>query len=138
MMAAMLAGCGGRAVIGLGVAAEPAASAAVVPVYVATTRARSQNLSLPYSAERSQTLNLARFDVAIPKNHAAGQVETAAQSPNPARHFTALDYQRIAGRKQFVADLDAALAQRPVENREIFIFVHGYNNNFADSLFRAA
>lgn len=135
----MLAGCGGRrAVIGLGLAAEPSASAAVVPVYVATTRARSGNLSLPYSAERSQTLNLARFDVAIPKNHAAGQVETATQTPNPARHFTALDYQQISGRNQFVADLDAALAQRPVENREIFIFVHGYNNNFADSLFRAA
>lgn len=139
LMAAMLACCGGRrAVIGLGFAVEPTASAAIVPVYVATTRARSENPALPYSAERSQTLNLARFDIAVPKNHAPGAVETTAGTPDPARHFTARSYQRIAGRKQFVAQLDAALAQRPAENREIFIFVHGYNNNFADSLFRAA
>ncbi len=29
-------------------------------------------------------------------------------------------------------------SQRSPENREIFIFVHGYNNNFADSVFRNA
>jgi esterase/lipase superfamily enzyme len=139
LIAAMLTGCGARrAVIGLGLGVEPTASAAVIPVYVATTRARSGNPSLPYSAGRSLTLNLARFDVAVPRNHVPGEVETTGRTPDPARHFMALSYQPISDRKQFVAQLDAALALRPIENREIFIFVHGYNNNFADSLFRTA
>jgi esterase/lipase superfamily enzyme len=37
-----------------------------------------------------------------------------------------------------IRQLNQALAQRAPENREIFIFVHGYNNNFADSIFRNA
>lgn len=138
-MVMVLAGCGGpRAVLGLDVAAHQAASAAVVPIYVATTRARSDNLSLPYSAERSQTLNFAEFDIGIPRNHVAGEVEKTGNTPDPARHFLARTYQPIADRKNFIAQLDTALAKRPADEREIFIFVHGYNNNFADSVFRAA
>ena len=68
----LLVGCGGpRAVLGLDVAANQTASGAVVPVYVATTRARSDNLSLPYSSGRSQTLNFAEFDIGIPKKSCA-------------------------------------------------------------------
>lgn len=138
-MTLLLTGCGGpRAVLGLGVAAEQAGSAASVPVYVATTRARSDDLSLPYSAERSQALNFARFDIGIPRTHVPGEVEKTGRTPDPARHFVAQSYQQIADRGQFIAQLDSALARRPPQEREIFIFVHGYNNNFADSVFRAA
>lgn len=139
LMAALLSGCGGpRAVLGLGATADQAASAAVVPVYVATTRARSESLSLPYSAERSQMLNFAKLDIGIPRNHVPGEVEKTGRTPDPERHFMARSYQRIAGHRQFTAALDADLARRPPEQREIFILVHGYNNNFADSIFRAA
>lgn len=139
LMVALLAGCGGpRAVLGLNATAGQSASAAVVPVYVATTRARSDNLALPYSSERSQALNFAEFGIGIPRNHVPGEVEKTGRTPDPARHFTALTYQPIADRQKFVAQLDAALLRRPPEEREIFIFVHGYNNNFADSVFRAA
>lgn len=135
----LLVGCGGpRAVLGLDVAANQTASGAVVPVYVATTRARSDDLSLPYSSARSQTLNFAEFDIGIPKNHVPGRVEKTGHKPDPAKHFVARTYQQIANRQQFVRQLDAALLRRAPENREIFIFVHGYNNNFADSIFRAA
>jgi esterase/lipase superfamily enzyme len=135
----LLVGCGGpRAVLGLDVVANEAASGAVVPVYVATTRARSDNLSLPYSSGRSQTLNFAEFDIGIPKNHVPGEVEKTGYRPDPAKHFVARTYQQIANRQLFVRQLDAALLRRAPEDREIFIFVHGYNNNFADSIFRAA
>lgn len=139
MMAILLVGCGGpRAVLGLGPDTNQGASAAVVPVYVATTRARVDDLALPYSAQRSQTLNFARFDIGIPPGHTPGEVEKTGRSPDPARHFVAQTYQQVPNRRQFIGELDAALAQRPPEKREIFIFVHGYNNNFADSVFRAA
>ncbi|MCX7304018.1 MAG: alpha/beta fold hydrolase [Hyphomicrobiales bacterium] len=139
LMMALLAGCGGsRAVLGLDGAPSQSESGAVVPVYVATNRARSDNLSLPYSAERSQTLNFAEFDIGIPKNHRPGDVEAASGRPDPARNFAARSYRQISDRQQFVRQLDAALLARAPEDREIFIFVHGYNNNFANSVFRAA
>ncbi|WP_416067116.1 alpha/beta hydrolase [Rhizobium sp. ZK1] len=135
-----LVGCGGpRAVLGLPITSSSGAeSRAIVPIYVATTRTRSNNLSLPYSAERSKTLNFAKLDIGIPQNHVAGRVEKSGRSPDPSRHFSARTYQPIAERQDFVRQLNVALAQRSPENREIFIFVHGYNNNFADSVFRNA
>jgi esterase/lipase superfamily enzyme len=134
-----LSACGGpRAVLGLPVDATGAQPSTTVPVYVATTRARSDNLSLPYSAQRSRTLNFAKFDIGIPRNHVRGRVEKTGRTPDPNRHFSARTYQQIDDRKQMIRQLNQALAQRAPENREIFIFVHGYNNNFADSIFRNA
>ncbi|MBW9116945.1 alpha/beta fold hydrolase [Rhizobium cauense] len=141
IMLLTLVGCGGpRAVLGLPTAASSSATEplATVPIYVATTRARSDNLSLPYSAERSKTLNFAKLDIGLPRNHVPGRVETSGQVPDPRRHFSARTYQPIADRQEMIRRLNAALAQRAPENREIFIFVHGYNNNFADSVFRNA
>ena len=135
----LLAGCGGpRAILGLNSVRLGAEPSAIVPIFVATTRARSDDLSLPYSMQRSQTLNFAALDIGIPKDHRPGEVEASGRAPDPARHFTARTYQPIEGRQQFIQKLNTALMQRAPENREIFIFVHGYNNNFADSVFRAA
>ncbi|WP_245312464.1 alpha/beta fold hydrolase [Rhizobium sp. R693] len=140
IMLLALVGCGGpRAVLGLPVTSSSGSEPrAIVPIYVATTRARSDNLSLPYSAERSQTLNFAKLDIGIPRNHVPGRIETSGRIPDPSRHFSARTYQPIADRQEFIRQLNAALAQRAPEDREIFIFVHGYNNNFADSVFRNA
>ncbi|TCL74587.1 alpha/beta hydrolase [Rhizobium sp. BK251] len=140
IMLLALVGCGGpRAVLGLpGTSSSGAEPEAIVPIFVATTRARSDNLSLPFSAERSKTLNFAKLDIGIPQNHVTGRVEKTGRVPDPSRHFSAITFQPIDRRQEFIRQLNAALAQRAPENREIFIFVHGYNNNFADSVFRNA
>ncbi|PRD45251.1 hypothetical protein C5748_03315 [Phyllobacterium phragmitis] len=140
----LLAGCGGpRAVLWLGPNATiPVAAAAkpeaIVPIYVATSRQRSDNLSLPYNAKRSATLNFARVDVGIPPAHKNGLVEKTGYKPNPAKHFAAVAFQTFDNSKIFTEKLNAALAARPADEQEILIFVHGYNNNFADSTFREA
>lgn len=139
LIVSALAGCGGpRAVTGLPGSATGGASSAVVPIYLATSRERSDNPALPYSAGRSQELAFAEFDIGIPAGHRPGRVETSGRVPDPARHFTALAYAPIADRRAFIDALDAALEKRKPESREIFIFVHGYNNNIAESLFRNA
>ncbi|WP_438751620.1 alpha/beta hydrolase [Pararhizobium sp. O133] len=133
-----LTGCGGpRAVIGPPLASG-AAPKSIESIYVATTRNRADNPSLPYSSGRSMALNFAKFDIGIPRNHISGRIETSSRLPNPDRHFAAQAYRPIDGRPQFIAQLNAALAQRAPEDREIVIFIHGYNNNIADSVFRNA
>jgi esterase/lipase superfamily enzyme len=148
----VLAGCGGRAVLGLDArnvikasAAVPApvindktGPKAVVPIFVATSRQRSDDLSLPYSSKRSPTLNFARVDIGIPPNHKNGEVEKSSSKPNPARHFAATTFQPYDNGPIFIDRINAELAKRPADKREIFIFVHGYNNNFADGVFREA
>ncbi|WP_110753887.1 alpha/beta hydrolase [Phyllobacterium leguminum] len=145
LTALLLAGCGGpRAILWNGPTAEAGMvragekPVAVVPVYVATSRQRSDNLSLPYNAKRSLTLNFARVDVGIPPVHKSGIVEKTGRKPNPAKYFTATAFQPYDTSKIFAEKLDAALEHRPANEQEVLIFVHGYNNNFADSTFREA
>ena len=115
-----LAGCGGpRAVLGLPVSATGTQPSALVPIYVATTRARSDNLSLPYSAQRSRTLNFAKFEIGIPQNHVRGRVEKTGRVPDPRWHFSARSYQPLADRRELIRQLNTSLAQRAPENREI-------------------
>src|SRR5690606_7317937 len=117
---------------------KPAKPAAVVPIYVATSRQRSNDFSQPYNSNRSKTLNFAQVDVGIPAAHVKGQVESTGYKPDPARNFAATAFQPYDNAEQFLAQLNAALAKQGPRDREILIFVHGYNNNFADSTFRTA
>ncbi|RCS25532.1 alpha/beta fold hydrolase [Phyllobacterium salinisoli] len=140
-----LAGCGGpRAVLWHGpnsndIVVDTAAKPAdIVPIYVATSRQRSNDLSLPYNAKRSPKLNFARVDVGIPSAHKSGFVESTGYKPNPAKNFAAVAFQPYDNGKVFLEKLNAALAARPADEQEILLFVHGYNNNFADSTFREA
>lgn len=117
---------------------KPAKPASVVPVYVATSRQRSDDFSMPYNAKRSDKLNFSRVDIGIPKAHVKGIVEKTGYKPDPARHFAAVSFQPFDNSQIFVNQLNQALDQHSAKDQELLIFVHGYNNNFADSTFRAA
>ncbi|MBQ0708118.1 MULTISPECIES: alpha/beta fold hydrolase [unclassified Ochrobactrum] len=134
------AGCAGnRAVTGLGRdVAGQARSGTVVPFAVATVRERIDDPSIAYSRNRSPILNFSTIDVHIPEIHRPGNVETASVKPAPRRHFTASNYAPLPDRRAMIAELNRRLASRPASQREIFVFVHGYNNNFAEGLFRNA
>lgn len=108
---------------------------ASTPVFLATNRLRTTIEGHPFSAGRSLALNFARFDVTPPANRQLGQVPVGGH--NPQRHFTAT-YRDVGGRAQLIAEMNAALERLPPQNREVFIFVHGYNNNISESLFRTA
>lgn len=148
----ILSGCGApRAVLWHGQNSNPASIAAaqaavikptepeyVVPILVATSRKRSDNFSMPYGSERSKQLNFSRVNVGIPAAHVKGQVEVNGYKPDPAKHFAAVSFQPFDDSSQFINEVNAALAKRGPNNQELMIFVHGYNNNFADSTFRTA
>lgn len=147
-----LAGCAGsRAVLWHGKNATPATVAAenaaiikpglpkaVVPVYVATSRQAQNNYAEPFGIKRSKKLNYVRVDVGIPQEHKKGQVETNGYKPDLEKYFAAVNMDKYNGRDEFKKQLNLALDKKPKGKREIFLFIHGYNNNFADSTFRAA
>lgn len=136
----LVTGCAGnRAVTGIAHTKTVSSSPlSVVPFVVATVRQRTDDLSLAYTRDRSENLNLSTMDVNIPPMHRAGNVETSSSTPNLKVDFTASNYHRLSGRGAMISSLNQQLASRPPSQREIFIFVHGYNNNFAEGLFRNA
>ncbi|MGI2036101.1 alpha/beta hydrolase [Rhizobium panacihumi] len=117
------------------VSAEPKA---IVPIFVATSRKESGKLSNPYGEGRSSTVSFSRIDVGIPIFHNPGLVEKTRYKPDSAKHFVARQMVKFSGQRQFKDELDAALATKSSKDKEVVIFIHGYNNNFADSTFRAA
>lgn len=107
-------------------------------VLVATTRAKSDNESEFFSRARSQHLNFAEIIVSIPQKHEPGHLEKVSDHHDPRQHFTTAQRRHVAGRNRFVARLNQAILQSPKPGREVFVFVHGYNNTFAEGLFRTA
>ncbi|WP_183228189.1 alpha/beta fold hydrolase [Bartonella callosciuri] len=111
---------------------------AIIPVYVATSRMMQNNYSQPYGSERSNTVHYNRIDIGIPQKHVKGLVEINAYKPTHDKYFAAVALQKYDNKEQFKQQLNAALAKKPKGKREIFLFIHGYNNNFADGTFRTA
>jgi hypothetical protein len=92
-----------------------------------------------YSRSRSETLRYGRFNVAVPPEREAGTVTFPdGRTPDPARHFLTVSAQRFADEPAFVAAVNASLARRQRGHREVTVFVHGFNTNFSEGLYRHA
>nr|WP_275065407.1 alpha/beta hydrolase [Bartonella sp. AU15XJBT] len=117
---------------------KPISPKAIIPVYVATSRMMQNNYAQPYGSERSNKVHYNRVDVGIPQQHVNGFVEINAYKPTHDKYFAAVSLQKYDNKEQFKQQLNAALAKKPKGKREIFLFIHGYNNNFADGTFRTA
>ncbi|MBV0913502.1 alpha/beta hydrolase [Anianabacter salinae] len=129
-----LAACAPRAQIFVDRDLTPPAS--VRPIFIGTTRAVDPVSA--YGNERSETVSYARFDFSVPPNREAGSVPFPLDEVNAAEQFIATRAGRYASPQAFSADLRRALAERTGADREAIIFVHGFNNTFAEGTLRLA
>jgi esterase/lipase superfamily enzyme len=105
-------------------------------IYVATTRERENPSENVFTANRASTLNFAKFAVSVPPNHQSGKVEMPTSPPDLQTGFAVVDQAVMSE-----ADFRNAVAPRSAAGRKkhkVFLFVHGFNNNFQESLFRLA
>lgn len=143
-MLLIVAGCGSlpQAVIGAGDFTEAdvqAKGANVVDVYVATSRAADEDPSILFSGERSSAVSFTRVPVSIPPNHQPGQIERPRRSiPNPRTEFAILQPTLLPTSQQFINSLNGELARRPRDERDVLVFVHGYNTDLTSAIFRIA
>lgn len=133
-----LAACGTPRVLELAQGTPPASEiAGTVQLYVATTRAVSDQ-PVWFSGERAPRPSFARLDITVPRSHKAGELELPDSGlGNPSKHFVATNLTRL-DLAPVVADVRRELQRRPVEQRDVLVFVHGYNTNFADAAYRFA
>lgn len=110
-------------------------SATVRPVFFATTR---QTDKLPFGTERSHSSQYGKVDVSIPPRHKTGQIEWPNRKPDPQKHFLLASTEAYDSSGEFRSDLNRELASRSPKNRDVIIFVHGFNNRFSDGLYRIA
>lgn len=115
---------------------RPAAANAIAAkheIFVATTRAKSQDALKVFGGDRSQQTDFAKVGVTVPAIHQVGQIERRrGKIADPAKYFTATDvsvYSEPAFRKALRADLAR-------NNGRALVFIHGFNTSFDSAVYR--
>ncbi len=134
LLSVCLAGCVDRAVL----ADLPTEAVAkdVVPIFTATNR--SLEASLPGDG-RSDEVVYSRIDVSVPPDRVPGAIATPTRgAANPVTDFLVADETSFGGATGFRKAVSRALRKLPASERDVLIYVHGFNNNFADGVLRMA
>ncbi|WP_426129066.1 alpha/beta hydrolase [Pararhizobium sp. PWRC1-1] len=108
-----------------------------VTMLVATTRKPSEVPGKLYSGDRGTAISLNSVDVSIPpdRNRKIGEVQWPSRMPpNPQKEFAVTQIAKVQSEGQ------ALEWYRKNRNKkhQVVIFVHGFNNTYADAVFRFA
>jgi len=108
-------------------------------VFITTTRQATEVVGAFYSGQRALELGLASVVVSIPPNHVSGELERAKRMPpDPRTEFAVIEPTVYQSDNAFIRSVNAALAELPPNDRNILLFVHGYNSTISDSILRLA
>lgn len=115
--------------------ASAASVGQVQRVFVGTTRRQEQDGS--FGSGRSETVQFARFDISVPPDRNLGEINWPPRQGqiNPKTQFLTVGELVYHADANFRADLKRQLE---ASGGEAVIFVHGFNNNFAEGLYRVA
>ncbi len=118
---------------------QAAAVGEVQTVFVGTTRLIDAE-TMRYGSGRSEVMQFARYDVSIPPDRELGSIEFPRKhsKPNPRTDFLTTAEVLHNSAVDFRADIAQAALKGPRGGREAVIFVHGFNTNFSEGLYRIA
>ncbi|WP_299684612.1 alpha/beta fold hydrolase [uncultured Tateyamaria sp.] len=105
-------------------------------VFIGTTRA--MNDAGEFGIGRSPSLTLLQSQVSIPPEREVGTVSDGFDKPKPERDFALASLDQHRNPQSFAAALSQEITRSSTGRREVTVFVHGFNNSFADSAFRMA
>lgn len=106
------------------------------PVIVVTNRAREP--SGFFGGHRSDQASYMTLGVSIPTTRELGSIPLSYRRAVPGQHFVMTDSRPYGGRAEFRRSLARALQALPPSERDITLYVHGYNTSFSDGVFRTA
>ena len=121
----------------LAVVQDESSAASFVAIDVVTNR-RFDVMSHNYSDLRSHKLQLERFTISVPPNHQVMQIEWSKGDPDPAKNFVVTEREIRPISELGTARVASGAVRHKPGKRDVVIFVHGYNYNFQESLFRMA
>ena len=142
---AALSGCAGSGItavadgvgaVGTFVVGAPTGQPRPVPLFVASNRKGERGQAAQSSADN--TLRYSLQTVSVPPVHRPGAIEKPGLgSPNPAYHFV-VTARRPLDEDEFAATIATHLSGRIGSNRDVLLFVHGFNTSFEEARDRLA
>lgn len=133
----LLAGCISRPEAVLQPLSTPVGDAGKVDLLVATTRQQSDNPGLLFTGDRGTAVSLDNIIVSVPPDgkRKVGEIQWPKHlPPDPEREFAVLKVEKLGSEQQL---LQWARRNRN-PRKQALIFVHGFNNTYADAVFRFA
>lgn len=103
-------------------------------VFVSSSRKALSVLNL--TEKRSSGLVYMRYDISVPPKRALGEISWPTGTVDPETQFIVTRADDLGGTKGFRAGLAGALRAKAPDDREVIIYVHGFNNTFADGVLR--
>ena len=117
---------------------EAAGTGSVAEIFVATSRGATETATIA-SRVRSDAVRWGAFAVSVPPNRTPGTVTFPnSGAPDPATDFLTVSARQFPDDRAVLGAVNARLVQRPPGEREVIVFVHGFNTNFAEGLYRHA
>ncbi len=105
-----------------------------IPMFVVSTRKGKSG----DANEMSDGIRESLQTVTVPPGHRAGEVERPSfGSDNPQKHFTVSAYRGLND-TDFRAELASHLSGRIGSNRDVLLYVHGFNTSYDEARFRLA
>lgn len=127
-----LGGCLGMGATG--VTRAPELQARPMLVYVASTRPPLRDT--PALNPSRENARFYRQIVTVPPGHVAGTISRPQMTPeSPARHFT-MPYRVALEPDTFIHELTQAVGRRTQGERDVMVYVHGFNTSYEDAAFR--
>ncbi len=137
LVLSLLAGCAGRPENVLQPVALTSNDTSRVDMLVATTRKPADDPGRLYSGERGTAISLNNLTVSIPPDarRKVGEVQWPKRVPaDPEKEFAVLKVEKVASEQQALG----WFRKNRNAKRQVIIFVHGFNNTYADAVFRFA
>jgi esterase/lipase superfamily enzyme len=128
-----LAGCASTGFADIG---ETSAQSASEQIFVVSTRKNDREAINEASFDGDTRASLQR--IGVPADHQAGQIERPGfGSSDPRKHFAVLSRRKL-DQGALVSELATHLSGRTGSNRDILLYVHGFNTSYDEARFRLA
>lgn len=126
----------GCASFGLSGNGEPAAEPRSVSIFVVSTRKGERGALSEAAVENGARFSLQM--IGVPPSHEPGRVERPAfGSEDPQEHFLVRS-RRGLDETAFFAELASHISGRIGSNRDVLLYVHGFNTSYDEARFRLA
>lgn len=134
----VLMGCASRGALTF--VPDAARTGQVETVFFGTTR-QTDPVTGDFDSKRlRQAISYGRYDVSIPPEREVGKITWPRRGapPDPLLDFLTTREDVYPDPAAFRANLAAALREKPKGQRDVSVFVHGFNSTFAEGLYRIA
>ena len=108
-------------------------------ILIVTNRQPDLDDTIRFNGERNDTLSFADASIWVPQNRLPGEMRYPYGRIDPNRHFATVAFENVPDSDELITRINQKLLaiSDPAERR-VILFIHGYNVDFGEGMYRHA